>query len=64
MDETYNQTVKQHYQQVSTYKGDSLFMGVADEEVDEDAQAFIRAKKKVETLHKAKKIERMRGTGK
>lgn len=31
-----------------------------EEDVDEDALAFIRAKKKVDTLHKAKKFERMR----
>ena len=58
MDETYNQTLKQHYQQVSTYKGESMNMGLGEEEVDEDAMAFIRAKKKVDTLHKAKKLER------
>jgi hypothetical protein len=48
-------------QQMSTYKGDSLIMGVPEEEVDEEAMAFIRAKKKVDNLHKAKKLERTRG---
>ncbi len=47
--------------QVSTYKGDSLLMGVGEEEMDEDAMAFIKAKKNVEMLHKAKKMERTRG---
>lgn len=40
---------------MSTYKGDSLLGG---EDIDDDALAFIRAKKKVETLHKAKKLEK------
>lgn len=31
------------------------------EEIDDDALAFIRAKKKVDTLHKAKKLEKTRG---
>ena len=44
---------------MSTYKGDSLVM--LGEDVDEDAQAFIRAKKKVDSLHKAKKLEKARG---
>ncbi len=29
-----------------------------DEEIDSDALAFIRAKKKVDTLHRAKKFDR------
>lgn len=33
-----------------------------EEEVDPDALAYARAKKKVETIHKAKKIERMKHT--
>ena len=36
-------------------------MGVGEEEMDEDALAFINAKKNVELLHKAKKFERTRG---
>ena len=60
-DETYNQTMKQHmHHQISTYKGDSLIMGIPEDEVDDDAMAFIRAKKKVDTLHKAKKMEKSR----
>jgi hypothetical protein len=47
---------------MSTYKGDSLVMMPA-EEVDDDAMAFIRAKRKVDTLHKAKKLEKMRPGG-
>ena len=43
---------------MSTYKGDSLVM--MGEEVDDEALAFIRAKKTVDTLHKAKKLERQR----
>jgi hypothetical protein len=47
---------------MSTYKGgDTMVMGGAGEEVDEDAMAFIRAKKKVDTLHKAKKLEKTLG---
>lgn len=38
------------------YKGDSL----VGEDVDDDAMAFIRAKKKVDSLHKAKKLEKQR----
>jgi hypothetical protein len=38
-----------------------MIMGVPEDEVDEEAMAFIRAKKKVDTLHKAKKMERTRG---
>lgn len=38
-----------------------MMMGAGEEEVDEDAMAFIRAKKKVDTLHKAKKLEKTRG---
>ena len=34
------------------------------EEPDDDAMAFIRAKKKVDTLHKAKKLEKQRPGGK
>jgi hypothetical protein len=29
--------------------------------MDEDAMAFIKAKKKVDQLHKAKKIDKQRG---
>ncbi len=36
-------------------------IGGGDEDADEDAMAFIRAKKKVDTLHKAKKMEKTRG---
>jgi hypothetical protein len=64
LEDTYNQTMKQQQQakQLSTYKGDSILgMGGADDDVDDDALAFIRAKKKVDTLHKAKKLERTRG---
>ncbi len=43
---------------MSTYKGDSLVM--IGEEVDDEALAFIRAKKNVDTLHKAKKLEKQR----
>ena len=43
---------------MSTYKGDSMVMG--GEEADEDAMAFIRAKRNVDTLHKAKKLEKHR----
>lgn len=39
-----------------TYKGDSLL----GEDMDDDAMAFIRAKKKVDSLHKAKKLEKQR----
>jgi hypothetical protein len=50
---------------MSTYNGDSMIaMGVAgpnSEDVDDDAQAFIRAKKNVDSLHKAKKLEKTRG---
>ena len=35
-------------------------MGIPEDEVDDDAMAFIRAKKKVDTLHKAKKMEKSR----
>lgn len=35
-------------------------IGGNDEEVDEEALAFIRAKKNVDTLHKAKKMEKQR----
>jgi hypothetical protein len=38
--------------QYSTYKGESLVM-MGGEDMDEEAMAFIRAKKKVDTLHKA-----------
>jgi hypothetical protein len=41
---------------MQTYKGDSL----VGEDVDDDAMAFIRAKKKVDSLHKAKKLEKQR----
>lgn len=41
-----------------------MIMGVGEEEMDEDAMAFIKAKKKVDMLHKAKKIEKARGGGK
>lgn len=45
---------------MSTYKGgDTMVMG--GEDVDEDAIAFVRAKKKVDTLHKAKKLEKTHG---
>lgn len=43
---------------MSTYKGDSLVM--PQEDLDDDAMAFIRAKKNVDTLHKAKKMEKQR----
>jgi hypothetical protein len=33
---------------MSTYKGDSLIMGVGEEDMDDDAMAFIKAKKKVD----------------
>ena len=59
----YNQTLKQQYQQkgqMSTYKGDSLVMGGAGEDLDDDALAFIRAKKNVDSLHKAKRLEKQR----
>lgn len=48
-----------------TYKGDSLFMGgtAGGEDIDDDALAFIRAKKKVDTLQKAKKLEKQRPGG-
>lgn len=50
------------HKQISTYKGDSILgMGMVEEEVDDDALAYIRAKKNVDTLHKAKKMERTRG---
>jgi hypothetical protein len=46
---------------MSTYKGDSLVMGVAGaEDLDDDALAFIRAKKNVDSLHKAKRLEKQR----
>lgn len=57
-DSAYGQTGKPHAKgQMSTYKGDSILGG---EDIDDDALAFIRAKKKVETLHKAKKLEKQR----
>lgn len=37
-----------------------MMMGQGEEEPDEDAMAFIRAKKKVDTMHKAKKFEKTR----
>jgi hypothetical protein len=43
---------------ISTYKGDSLLMG--GEDPDDDAMAFNRAKQKVDTLHRAKKLEKQR----
>jgi hypothetical protein len=43
---------------MNTYKGESIILG--QEEMGEDeADAFNRAKKKVESMHKAKKMERM-----
>jgi hypothetical protein len=42
---------------MSTYKGDSLLGG---DDMDDDALAYIRAKRKVDTLHKAKKLEKSR----
>ena len=42
---------------MSTYKGDSLLGG---EDADDDALAFIRAKKNVDQLHKAKRLEKQR----
>ena len=56
MNETDFQATKK---QMSTYKGDSLVM--QSEEVDDEALAFIRAKKNVDALHKAKKMERTLG---
>lgn len=47
---------------ISTYKGDSLVM-MGGEDADDDAMAFIRAKQKVDTLHKAKKLEKQRPGG-
>ncbi|CDW82929.1 kinesin motor domain-containing protein [Stylonychia lemnae] len=59
-DSAYNQTVKNQYQKgtLNAFQGDSLFNG--GEDVDDDALAFIRAKRKVDTLHKAKKLEKQR----
>ncbi len=34
-----------------------------DDMVDEDAETFIRAKKHIDTLHKAKKLEKQRPGG-
>jgi len=36
-------------------------MGLGEDELDEDALAFIKAKKNVDLLQKAKKMERTRG---
>ena len=41
----------------ATYKGESM-IGMHDE-IDEEAEAFKRAKKHIENLHRAKKLERM-----
>lgn len=40
-----------------TYKGESI-IGMHDE-IDEEAEAFKRAKKHIDNLHRAKKMERM-----
>jgi hypothetical protein len=34
-----------------------------DEMADEDAETFLRAKRHIDTLHKAKKMEKARPTG-
>lgn len=34
-----------------------------DEMADEDAETFLRAKRHIDTLHKAKKLEKARPTG-
>jgi hypothetical protein len=44
---------------MTTYKGDSLVMEQR-EDVDDDAMAFIRAKRNVDNLHKAKKMEKQK----
>ena len=41
---------------METYKGESMILG---EEVEDEGEAFKRAKKKVNDLHRAKKLERM-----
>ncbi len=37
--------------------------GVAEDLADDEAEAYLRAKRNVDTLHRAKKIERMRPGG-
>lgn len=59
LDESYHDRAKG---QMSTYKGDSLVM-TSQEEVDEDALAFNRAKKNVDQLHKAKKMDKQKPSG-
>lgn len=49
---------------VVTYQGGATMTAAAPEEMaDEEADAYMRAKRHVDTLHRAKKLERMRPGG-
>ena len=42
---------------------DTMGGGAGETIVDEEAEAYLKAKKNVDTLHRAKKLEKMRPNG-
>ena len=59
LDNTYNQNLQAEALQ-ATQTNDPIFGGNQE---DDDQQTFMRAKKKIEVLHRAKRLERQVGAG-
>ena len=59
LDNTYNQNLQAEALQ-ATATSDPIFGGNQE---DDDQQTFMRAKKKIEVLHRAKRLERTIGAG-
>ena len=59
LDNTYNQNLQAEALQ-ATATSDPIFGGNTE---DDDQQTFMRAKKKIEVLHRAKRLERTIGAG-